>query len=97
MEQSPITLILVSLPRLVRLTPLTISAPGELQLNLSLHAATEMKLLRPSQEDLTVCVVESSLPAGLPEALKELLQEVANSDTIRSYNFHDLHGMVRKY
>lgn len=96
MEQSPITSILVSLPRHLRLTLLTASAPGELHLNLSVHAPTEMKLLRPSQEDLTVCMVENLLPAGSPETLKELLQEVASSETIRSYSFYTLQGTVLK-
>lgn len=72
------------------------SASGELHINLSVHAPTEMKLLRPSQEDLTVCMVENLLPAGSPEALRELLQDVAVSETIRAYDFYTLQGMVLK-
>ena len=75
---------------------LTLSGPGELKLSLSVHVPTQVKILRPAQEDLTVCMVENLLPKGLPEDLKELLREVAISETIRSYNFHSSEGIARR-
>ncbi|KAI9830537.1 MAG: hypothetical protein M1819_005495 [Sarea resinae] len=67
--------------------------PGELQLRLNVKSPTEIKLLKPPQEDLTMVIAENQVSKQLPDALDELLKTAANSSTVRTYDFHSLRDL----
>ena len=56
---------------------------------------TLLRVLRPQQQDLTISAAENTISKELPEALAELLQNIASTATIREYRFSglsDLHA-----
>ncbi|KAI9821128.1 MAG: hypothetical protein M1827_003862 [Pycnora praestabilis] len=64
--------------------------PGELQLHLNVNNATELKVLRTVQEDMTISMAENQISKSMAIAFVELLTTVATSDTIRTYQFRSL-------
>ncbi|KAI9778724.1 MAG: hypothetical protein M1839_007955 [Geoglossum umbratile] len=65
--------------------------PGQLQLGLNVESPLEVRVLRPSQEDITIAITENKIPKEAAQALKDLLEKIRNYDTIRTYIFRNLH------
>lgn len=61
--------------------------PGELKLRLDVKSLNEIKVLRQPQQDLSLSVAESQVSKELPRDLTLLLQNIANSESIRKYTF----------
>ena len=64
--------------------------PGELKLRLDVNSSTELKILRQSQQDMTVSVSESQVSKELVRELVELLGTISNSPSTRTYTFPSL-------
>lgn len=65
--------------------------PGELKIRLDITSPTELKILRQSQEDMTVSVAESQVPKDLPRELTTImLDSIAKSESTRKYTFPTL-------
>ncbi|KAI9836344.1 MAG: hypothetical protein M1837_003392 [Sclerophora amabilis] len=65
-------------------------SPGQLLLELDPAMTPTLKVLRSSQEDLTISIAENLIPDHLRRAVKEVQQTILTSTTIRTFMFHSL-------
>lgn len=61
--------------------------PGELRLRLEVRNPNELKVLRLSQQDMTIAVIESQVSKQFPDEVRELLEATAAAETIRIFTF----------
>lgn len=61
--------------------------PGELKIRLDVNSQTSLKILRQSQQDLTLAISEAQVPKELPRELAKLLDVMERSETTRQYDF----------
>jgi hypothetical protein len=67
---------------------------GDIRIRLGVSTSTELKILRPPQEDMTLSVSESQAPKEMASELTDLLAMIAQNTSIRTYTFPrlvDLH------
>jgi hypothetical protein len=64
--------------------------PGELKLRLDVKSTNELKILRQPQQDMTISIAEAQVSKELPQDLVEVLRIIAESETIRTYQFPSL-------
>ncbi|KAL8936212.1 MAG: hypothetical protein Q9211_004293 [Gyalolechia sp. 1 TL-2023] len=61
--------------------------PGELQMRLDCDSVERITILRAPQTDLTACFADNSLSKEQYEAFRQLLDSVAQSPSLRVFNF----------
>jgi hypothetical protein len=61
--------------------------PGELKLRLDVNASNELKILRQTQQDMTISVSEAQVSKELPQDLALVLESIARSESCRIYTF----------
>ena len=66
------------------------AGPGELRLRLDVRHLHELKVLRGTQQDMTMSLFDAQASNAMPAELTKLLSTVARSDTIRTYVFPGL-------
>ncbi|KAL9102346.1 MAG: hypothetical protein Q9163_002496 [Psora crenata] len=71
---------------------LTQSAPGELQISLSVNNCNEIKLLRPPQPELSLTLTDHGLSDRLLESWEGMLRAIGRSANVKSYHFQSLSG-----
>ncbi|KAI9680957.1 MAG: hypothetical protein M1829_001037 [Trizodia sp. TS-e1964] len=67
--------------------------PGELQIRLDADMSAKIAILRPEQNDLTMCVAEDQTRKDTLELLSELSKAIQMNHTVRSYYFHQLQDL----
>ncbi len=58
---------------------------------------TSMKVYRPPQEDLTMCVAEDAANRDVSQALDETLKTIRTFHTTRTFDFHSLDGEMTSF
>ena len=84
---------------LVGLNPeyLRITGQGELQIRLSIDNLTEITLLRPPQQDMTVSFAGNLVSTSKARMLNEAIYSISKSPSTRTYIFSNLRGQVIRY
>ncbi|KAL8989846.1 MAG: hypothetical protein Q9177_001361, partial [Variospora cf. flavescens] len=70
------------------------TGPGELQMRLDFDARNRIMFARSPQRDMTMCFADNTLSKELYESVRQKLDEIARSRSIRSFEFgalKDLH------
>ena len=70
---------------------------GELQIRLSVDNLTEITLLRPPQEDMTVSFASNLISTSKARMLNEAIYSIGKSPSTRTYIFTRLRGQVIRY
>ena len=70
---------------------------GELQIRLSVDNLTEITLLRPPQEDMTVSFASNLISTSKARMLNEAIYSISKSPSTRTYIFSSLRGQVIRY
>ena len=71
---------------------LTQSAPGEMQINLSVQNCNEITILRPPQRDLFVSLTDYGLEKDDIDRWRGMIWAAGRSNVKKSYNFRTLEG-----
>ncbi|KAL8917817.1 MAG: hypothetical protein Q9172_005674 [Xanthocarpia lactea] len=64
--------------------------PGELQIRLDFDFLNRIGILRPPQKDMTVCFADNSLSKEQYEALRQMLDDIGEKPSIKTFGFHTL-------
>ncbi|KAI4173784.1 MAG: hypothetical protein LQ343_002787 [Gyalolechia ehrenbergii] len=67
--------------------------PGELQMRLHCDTVDRVDILRAPQTDMTACFADNSLSEKQYEGLRQLLDSVTRSPTLRVFNFGSLNDL----
>jgi len=66
------------------------AGPGELRIRLDVRNLNELKILRGTQQDMTMSLFDAQASNAMPAELTKVLSTVARSDTVRTYVFPSL-------
>ncbi|KAL9601775.1 MAG: hypothetical protein Q9219_002265 [cf. Caloplaca sp. 3 TL-2023] len=67
--------------------------PGELRIRLDCEATTRLEMLRGPQSDMTACFADNTLSKEQYEGLRQMLDYVAQSSTLRIFSFDSLNDL----
>ncbi|KAL8655477.1 MAG: hypothetical protein Q9226_003037 [Calogaya cf. arnoldii] len=64
--------------------------PGELLLRLDSDFLNRISISRPPQKDMTVCFADNTLSKEQYEALRQMLDHISQSPSVKTFGFHTL-------
>ncbi|KAL8901804.1 MAG: hypothetical protein Q9207_005027, partial [Kuettlingeria erythrocarpa] len=67
-----------------------LNGPGELRMRLDPNHATRIRIPRDTQSDMTMCFADSTLSKELYESLRQELDSIAQSPSVRVFDFRSL-------